>query len=207
MAAQNLHDDPDFFAGYAQLPRSVSGLAAVFEGPAFQRLVPASLHGPRVLDLGCGMGYLARELRARGAREIVAVDISKRMLQDARAHTDDPAIAWPPHFVPAAASPSRSSIRSAPRPASARGTSRPTARAGGPRRWGGERRTSGFVGDVVKYHRTILYRYVNALLDAGCRLARLKEPQADPATLPAHREWHDERRGPTFLLVAADRRA
>jgi len=38
MAAQNIYDDPDFFAGYSQLPRSTTGLAAVYEWPAFQRL-------------------------------------------------------------------------------------------------------------------------------------------------------------------------
>ena len=68
--AQNIYDDPAFFAGYAQLPRSEHGLPAVFEWPAFQRLLPGSLEGKRVLDLGCGVGYLARELRTRGARAV-----------------------------------------------------------------------------------------------------------------------------------------
>jgi SAM-dependent methyltransferase len=94
VSAQNIYDDPDFFAGYARLPRSRSGLSAVYEWPAFQRLLPASLYGKRVLDLGCGLGYFAREARARGAREVVGVDISERMLQEARAHTSDAAIIY-----------------------------------------------------------------------------------------------------------------
>lgn len=94
MSAQNIYDDPDFFAGYAGLPRSELGLGAVFEWPAFQRLLPPSLHGKRVLDLGCGWGYLARELRARGAREVVGIDVSERMLREARARTPDPAISY-----------------------------------------------------------------------------------------------------------------
>ena len=64
MSPQNIYDDPTFFAGYAQLPRTRQGLDAAFEWPAFQRLLPA-LRDRRVLDLGCGLGYFAREARAR----------------------------------------------------------------------------------------------------------------------------------------------
>jgi SAM-dependent methyltransferase len=85
MTAQNIYDDPQFFAGYAQLPRSQSGLSAVYEWPAFQRLLPSSLEGLRVLDLGCGLGYFAREAIARGARSVLGVDLSQRMLDQARA--------------------------------------------------------------------------------------------------------------------------
>src|SRR6185312_2828315 len=94
MCAQNIYDDPDFFAGYTRLPRSEQGLPAVFEWPAFQRLLPASLRDRRVLDLGCGLGYFAREARGRGAREVVAVDISEQMLAEARRLTGDPAIRY-----------------------------------------------------------------------------------------------------------------
>lgn len=73
MSPQNIYDDPDFLAGYSRLPRSELGLGAVFEWPAFQRLPPHSLCDRRVLDLGCGLGYFAREARARGAREVVGV--------------------------------------------------------------------------------------------------------------------------------------
>ena len=41
MTAQNIYDDPDFFAGYAKLPRSEHGLGIVYEWPAFQRLLPS----------------------------------------------------------------------------------------------------------------------------------------------------------------------
>jgi SAM-dependent methyltransferase len=94
MSPQNIYDNPDFFAGYAGLPRSEHGLSAVFEWPAFQRLLPASLHGMRVLDLGCGVGYFAREARARGASAVIGVDLSERMLDEARRLTDDAAITY-----------------------------------------------------------------------------------------------------------------
>ena len=94
MTAQNIYDDPDFFAGYAKLPRSERGLGIVYEWAAFQRLLPASLADKRVLDLGCGLGYFAREARARGARQVVGVDLSERMLDEARRRTTDAGIVY-----------------------------------------------------------------------------------------------------------------
>jgi SAM-dependent methyltransferase len=94
MAAQNIYDNPGFYAGYARLPRSEHGLGAVYEWPAFQRLLPASMQEMRVLDLGCGFGAFAREARARGARSVLAVDLSERMLDEARSRTHDPAITY-----------------------------------------------------------------------------------------------------------------
>jgi SAM-dependent methyltransferase len=94
MSPQNIYDDPAFFAGYVQIPRSVEGLDAIYEWPAFQRLLPASLRGLRILDLGCGLGYFAREARARGAKSVRGVDISERMLADARARGEDPGISY-----------------------------------------------------------------------------------------------------------------
>src|SRR5690348_846754 len=41
--------------------------------------------GQRVLDLGCGEGYCARQLRHRGAREVLGLDLSTGMLQAAEA--------------------------------------------------------------------------------------------------------------------------
>ncbi len=94
MSTQNIYDDPKFFEGYSRLPRSESGLSAVYEWPAFQRLLPASLRGARVLDLGCGFGYVAREARVRGARHVIGVDLSERMLAAARAVTHDDGIEY-----------------------------------------------------------------------------------------------------------------
>lgn len=96
MSAQNIYDDPKFFEGYRRLPRSEAGLRAAYEWPAFQRLLPPSLQGLRILDLGCGFGYFAREARARGARQVIGVDLSERMLAAARAATHDDGILYVP---------------------------------------------------------------------------------------------------------------
>jgi SAM-dependent methyltransferase len=244
MTAQNIYDDPTFFAGYTQIPRSKSGLSAVFEWPAFERLLP-SLQDKRVLDLGCGLGYFAREARARGASQVIGVDLSERMLQQASTATNDPAITYlhksletyepeaatfdlvvsslALHYIADYASVVRRVATSlVPGGRFAFSVEHPIFTASGTSEWyidpngarlhwpvdryrdEGERHTKWFVDGVIKYHRTI-ETYINGLLEAGLVLARMEEPEAEPAALAAHPEWHDERRRPPFLLLAADR--
>ncbi len=81
--SQNIYDDPDFFEGYSQLPRSVQGLAGAPEWPSVRTLLP-DLQGLRILDLGCGFGAFDRWAIAQGANRVVAVDLSERMLSRAR---------------------------------------------------------------------------------------------------------------------------
>lgn len=52
------------------------------ERPALRALVPGDLHGAVVLDAGCGSGAQAQWLLEQGA-DIVAVDISPRMIEEA----------------------------------------------------------------------------------------------------------------------------
>ncbi|MDC0609514.1 malonyl-ACP O-methyltransferase BioC [Vibrio sp.] len=49
--------------------------------------LPDQLNGYRILDLGCGTGYLAKNLSARGA-QVVCVDLSEKMLAKAREQID-----------------------------------------------------------------------------------------------------------------------
>lgn len=53
--AQNIYDNPDFFAGYSQLPRQIRGLDGAPEWPSIGAILP-TVSGKRVLDLGCGFG-------------------------------------------------------------------------------------------------------------------------------------------------------
>jgi ubiquinone/menaquinone biosynthesis C-methylase UbiE len=66
----------------------------VLEQPALRRLLPARFESLRVLDLGCGFGDLARDIVASGATEVVAVDISERMISEAQRRTHDPRITY-----------------------------------------------------------------------------------------------------------------
>ena len=90
---QNIYDDPEFFAGYTQLPRQVGGLAGAPEWPAIRAMLP-DLAGKRVLDLGCGFGWFARWAREHGAASVLGIDLSERMIARARADTMDPAIEY-----------------------------------------------------------------------------------------------------------------
>lgn len=79
-----------------------------FFGPA-QVALCGDVAGRRLLDLGCGNGYFAREMASRGAR-VTATDISPRMIDEARRrqaaaplgidyHAID-AVDLPAHFAP-----------------------------------------------------------------------------------------------------------
>ena len=90
---QNKYDDPGFFANYSQMARSVGGLDAAGEWPALRALLPG-LRDKKVLDLGCGFGWHCRYAREQGARAVVGVDISEKMIARARESTEDAAIEY-----------------------------------------------------------------------------------------------------------------
>jgi SAM-dependent methyltransferase len=91
--AQNIYDDPDFFAGYGKLDRSVHGLAGAPEWPVLRSMLPDT-RGARVVDLGCGYGWFCNWAAESGASEVLGIDISERMLDKARATTGNKVIAY-----------------------------------------------------------------------------------------------------------------
>ncbi|WP_342641507.1 class I SAM-dependent methyltransferase [Rhodoligotrophos ferricapiens] len=91
--AQNIYDDPGFFAGYSELPRSVHGLKGAPEWPTIETLLP-EMRGLRVLDLGCGFGWFCRWARANGAAHVLGLDLSENMLARAKTETPDGAITY-----------------------------------------------------------------------------------------------------------------
>ena len=66
----------------------------------------------------------------------------------------------------------------------------------------GPRQTRWLADHVVKYHRTVA-TYVNTLIDSGFRISKLSEPEPSPEMLSQQPDWKDDRRRPTFLLIAA----
>jgi len=89
--AQNIYDNPAFFEGYAQLPRSVQGLDGAPEWPALKTMLP-DLRDKSVVDLGCGYGWFCRVAREMGAAQVTGIDISEKMLARAAELTSDAAI-------------------------------------------------------------------------------------------------------------------
>ena len=80
---QNKYDDEIFFQKYSQMERSVAGLSGAGEWETLRPLLP-DFHGLRLLDLGCGFGWHCQYAMAHGASQAVGVDISARMLEEAR---------------------------------------------------------------------------------------------------------------------------
>lgn len=91
--AQNIYDDDRFLAGYSEFPRSRDGLDATSEWPAFHALLPA-IAGKRVVDLGCGFGQLSRWLGDQGARSVLGIDLSEKMLARAVRETANTAVTY-----------------------------------------------------------------------------------------------------------------
>lgn len=91
--SQNIYDQPGFFAAYAKLPRSEKGLDAAPEWASLRAMLPP-MEGLRVLDLGCGYGWFARWARGQGAASVLGIDVSERMLAQARELTHDAGIEY-----------------------------------------------------------------------------------------------------------------
>ncbi|MBV9203094.1 MAG: class I SAM-dependent methyltransferase [Alphaproteobacteria bacterium] len=90
---QNIYDNPEFFAGYSRLDRSVEGLEGAAEWPALKALLP-DMRGLEVVDLGCGFGWFCRWAREQRAARVLGVDVSEKMLARARDTIIDPAITY-----------------------------------------------------------------------------------------------------------------
>ncbi|MGF1521008.1 MAG: class I SAM-dependent methyltransferase [Leptolyngbyaceae cyanobacterium] len=54
----------------------------------------APLAGTTVLDLGCGEGYVARQIRDRGAASLLGIELSEAMVSKAKASSSDPHLHW-----------------------------------------------------------------------------------------------------------------
>jgi SAM-dependent methyltransferase len=91
--AQNIYDQPAFFEGYSNLPRSVHGLAGAAEWGSVRALLP-DLAGKRIVDLGCGFGWFSRHAAEQGAASVLGLDLSENMIARARTETVSPAVRY-----------------------------------------------------------------------------------------------------------------
>ncbi|PBB92400.1 SAM-dependent methyltransferase [Mesorhizobium sp. WSM3864] len=91
--AQNIYDKADFFEGYSRLHRSVEGLDGAPEWPVLRAMLP-KVGGLSIVDLGCGFGWFCRWARAHGAKQVLGLDLSERMLARARAAGSDDAMTY-----------------------------------------------------------------------------------------------------------------
>lgn len=83
---ENKYDDSIFFDKYSNMERSKNGLVSAGEWHELKKLLP-SFQGKRVLDLGCGFGWHCQFAIENGAKSVIGVDISQKMLSQARDKT------------------------------------------------------------------------------------------------------------------------
>ncbi len=90
---KNEYDNETFFAEYAKMPRSQEGLDAAGEWHQLKPLFP-SLTGKSVLDLGCGYGWHCRFAVEKGARQVLGIDISRKMIEEAQRRNEESRIEY-----------------------------------------------------------------------------------------------------------------
>ena len=90
---QNIFDNEQFFAGYHELRRKEQNSNDLIIDPALDALLP-DVTGKAVLDLGCGDGKHCVDFLDRGAKSVVGIDISEKMLQLARTENERDAIRY-----------------------------------------------------------------------------------------------------------------
>lgn len=88
-----IYDDPDFFKAYSQMDRSKKGLAGAGEWHELKTVLP-DFTGKRVLDLGCGYGWHCRYAAEHGAKTVLGIDTSAKMLAEAATMTHDQHIVY-----------------------------------------------------------------------------------------------------------------
>lgn len=80
---ENKYDNETFFNRYSRMSRSIDGLKGAGEWHVLKTMLP-DFKGKRVLDLGCGFGWHCRYAIEQGAQAVVGIDISEKMLKEAR---------------------------------------------------------------------------------------------------------------------------
>jgi len=80
---ENKYDNPAFFNQYSQMTRSIKGLQGAGEWHILQKMLPA-IEYKRVLDLGCGFGWHCQYMAEQGAKSVLGIDLSEKMLDIAK---------------------------------------------------------------------------------------------------------------------------
>lgn len=90
---QNVFDNEEFFNSYIELRNKEINLNALLEQPAMAKLLP-DLKDKSILDLGCGYGHNCLDFVKKGARRVVGIDISQKMLDVAISEAGDEKISY-----------------------------------------------------------------------------------------------------------------
>lgn len=88
MAQQNIYDNEIFFAGYKKIRENQVNANNLFEIPALFSMMP-NLKDKTILDLGCGFGEHCKDFVESGAKKVIGIDISEKMLEIAKQENAD----------------------------------------------------------------------------------------------------------------------
>ncbi|WP_105616430.1 class I SAM-dependent methyltransferase [Vallitalea okinawensis] len=80
---QNIYDNDQFYEGYIELRNRSNSYNELLEIPAIRSLLP-DLMNKVILDLGCGYGEGCLWYVSNGAKTVVGVDISEKMIERAK---------------------------------------------------------------------------------------------------------------------------
>ena len=93
MAQQNIYDNQTFFEGYKKIRENEVNANNLFEIPALFSMLP-DLKDKTILDLGCGFGEHCKRFVENGAKKVIGIDISEKMLEIARQENADSKITY-----------------------------------------------------------------------------------------------------------------
>lgn len=93
MGKQNIYDNETFFEGYRSLRNKENNANNLFEMPVMVSLLP-DLKDKTVLDLGCGFGEHCIHYAREGAKKVIGIDISEKMLEIAETENGHPNITY-----------------------------------------------------------------------------------------------------------------
>lgn len=78
---QNIYDNEEFFKGYQEMRnKSTTSANELIEIPQLFELI-GNVEGKTILDLGCGAGGHDRKLIELGAKNVLGIDISTKMIK------------------------------------------------------------------------------------------------------------------------------
>lgn len=80
---ENKYDNASFFEQYNKMLRSQQGLQGAGEWYILKNMLPDFIDKD-VLDLGCGFGWHCRYAIENGAKSVIGIDLSEKMLEKAR---------------------------------------------------------------------------------------------------------------------------
>lgn len=92
---QNIYDNEEFYNGYHELRNSkeIPSANDLIEIPQLFELI-GDVKGKKVLDIGCGAGEHDRKLIELGAESVLGIDISEKMLEEAKKNNNSDKITY-----------------------------------------------------------------------------------------------------------------